>query len=185
LRWIGIECCSLVERSCSCCFSHTSLPLAASCLGNDRWKHNRSRNHNYWMVPAAAIAQGHNLKLHLLDRLGIARIRRGRYEDCVRQPFSCSIPFDVCRHRSGWQSSPMIASQDRTCSQTGYWQLSCSPRPKKSCARERRCGVPGPPQWDAGSMIGLRLPSMMKHRSSELGTSTLHVAQPGLPSVAN
>ena len=26
------------ERSCSCCFSHTSLPLAASCLGNDRWK---------------------------------------------------------------------------------------------------------------------------------------------------
>src|SRR4030095_10851794 len=46
LRWIGIECCSLVERSCSCCFSHTSLPPAAFCLGNDRWNRNRSRNHH-------------------------------------------------------------------------------------------------------------------------------------------
>jgi len=36
LRWIGIECCSLVERSCSCCFWHTSLLPAASCLGNKR-----------------------------------------------------------------------------------------------------------------------------------------------------
>jgi hypothetical protein len=26
----------LVERSCSCCFSHTSLTPAAFCLGNDR-----------------------------------------------------------------------------------------------------------------------------------------------------
>ena len=29
-----------------CCFSHTSLPRAASCLGNDWWKRNRSRSHH-------------------------------------------------------------------------------------------------------------------------------------------
>jgi len=39
----------------------------------------------------------------------------------------------------------------------------------------------GMPRLFKRSMIGLRLPSVMKHRSSEPGTSTLQVAQPGLP----
>jgi len=54
-----------------------------------------------------------------------------------------------------------------------------------TCTRERLCTVPGQPQsgcrGSSSARIGLRLPTVMKHRSSQPGTSTLQVAQTGLP----